>query len=151
MALEPCYLIYYQIVPLSSEPHAMSNKMNLCKLMAKRRRYWLPPSFLTASPLAPHNVLSISMTQKKNKRLLTVYYQILNFFSFFFQFSGQCFICTYSLIDSLSLHVYSLISCLCFILYRCQLCHRNNVSNNRQKSYLSTSWRAPRYVIYRVM
>ena len=89
MALEPCYLIYYQTVLVFSEARAMSIKMNLCKLIVKRRRDWLPPSFLTASPFAPHNVLSISMTQMKNKRLLTVYYQILNFFSFFFQFSGQ--------------------------------------------------------------
>ena len=65
MALEPCYLIYYQIVPLSSEPHAMSNKMNLCKLMVKRRRDWLPPSFLVASLLAPHNVLPSPWLKRK--------------------------------------------------------------------------------------
>ena len=35
------------------------------------------------------HVLLISVTQKENKRLLKAYYQILNFFSFFFQFSGQ--------------------------------------------------------------
>ena len=54
MAMEPCYLIYYQIVLLSSEPRAMSNKMNLCKLMVKRRRDWLPPLFLASSLLVRH-------------------------------------------------------------------------------------------------
>ena len=65
MALEPCYLIFYQTVLLFSEARAMSKKMNLCKLMVKRRRDWLPPSFLVASLLAPHNVLPSPWLKRK--------------------------------------------------------------------------------------
>ena len=119
MAMEPCYLIYHQTVLLSSEPCAMSNKMNLCKLMVKRTRDWLPPSFLAALLLAPHMCSWSPWLKRKIWDCSQSITKYLNFFSFFFQFSGQCFICTCSLIESLSLHVHSLVSCMCFILYRC--------------------------------
>ena len=35
MAVEPCYLIHYQIVLHSSEPRATSDKMKFCKLMVQ--------------------------------------------------------------------------------------------------------------------
>ena len=119
MAVEACYLIYYQIVLLSSESRAMSNNMKLCKLMVKRRRGWLPPSFLAASLLASHMCSRSPWLKRKIRDCSQSITKCLNFFSFFFQFSGQCFTCTCSLIESLSLHVYSLVSCMCFILYRC--------------------------------
>ena len=34
---------------------------------------WAPPSFLAASPLAPHTLSHLTVTLKKNKRQLAVY------------------------------------------------------------------------------
>ena len=56
-----------------------------------------------ASTLVPHgftacssHVLSISVAQRKIRDFSQSITKYLNFFSIFFQFSGQCFICTFT-------------------------------------------------------
>ena len=118
MAMEPCSL---SSTKLSSFPQSHTQQAiqgNYANKLWKGGEIGFHPhsSQLCHSPLTC--ALDLCDKKRKKKRLLKSVTKYLNYF-FFFQFSGQCFICTYSLIKSLSLHVYSRVSCMCFILYRC--------------------------------